>query len=196
MPRYFNSRPREGANRSLLFHSFSFSAISIPAPARGRTKTPRLRLNTGGTIFQFPPPRGGERISVWWCYSSRKFQFPPPRGGEPLLPPSPIRRPANFNSRPREGANKRKRKPRPCCLNFNSRPREGANTYLRGVTMADKKFQFPPPRGGERGIHPLDVLLANFNSRPREGANPETLVSYTVGGISIPAPARGRTQQQ
>ena len=55
---------------------------------------------------------------------------------------------------------------------FNSRPREGANS----CTVVGKS------------------IYRNFNSRPREGANRRD-ADATDGGhaISIPAPARGRT---
>ena len=35
----------------------------------------------------------------------------------------------------------------------------------------DNRFQFPPPRGGERICCCVVVCHINFNSRPREGAN-------------------------
>ena len=54
---------------------------------------------------------------------------------------------------------------------FNSRPREGANFKQKPVNIVLYQFQFPPPRGGEL---------------PRTGG----VASYV---ISIPAPARGRT---
>ena len=75
----FNSRPREGANDFLDFF-FQRSLISIPAPARGRTGS---NTSSGpGMIFQFPPPRGGERPIKPWVVTVTLFQFPPPRGGE------------------------------------------------------------------------------------------------------------------
>ena len=54
----FNSRPREGAN--------------LPQSLRQNTRQ-----------FQFPPPRGGERVTI--CIGRHRIK--------------------NFNSRPREGAN-------------------------------------------------------------------------------------------
>ena len=122
-PYYFNSRPREGANR-IDKDARIHDGISIPAPARGRTVRTARPARSGQ--FQFPPPRGGEhpapsknpvqRISIPAPARGRtgtgltrhrglEFQFPPPRGGEP---PNwagrgiPTR---YFNSRPREGAN-------------------------------------------------------------------------------------------
>ena len=122
--RYFNSRPREGAN---LVESAGLSLaglISIPAPARGRTRLPRRCFRW--MIFQFPPPRGGEHPErcTWalrWNFNSRPregangppvrlswyqrvFQFPPPRGGERNTVWGAADH-QNFNSRPREGAN-------------------------------------------------------------------------------------------
>ena len=120
---YFNSRPREGANRWWLFRR-GYKDISIPAPARGRTVGwPAERRKT---IFQFPPPRGGEpangkiytsglMISIpapargrtptqGQQFPTAQFQFPPPRGGERKSQP-PVKNVFHFNSRPREGAN-------------------------------------------------------------------------------------------
>ena len=57
--RYFNSRPREGANLSPTCGRPIWILISIPAPARGRTE--RADKNKIITQFQFPPPRGGEQ---------------------------------------------------------------------------------------------------------------------------------------
>ena len=59
---------------------------------------------------------------------------------------------ADFNSRPREGANWMLIPEPPTAEYFNSRPREGANAF--------------------RCINRLDCI--NFNSRPREGANTRT----------------------
>ena len=102
---------------------------------------------------------------------------------------------------------------------FNSRPREGANLGNTGELHVWRKFQFPPPRGGEQASCAGMVPRYNFNSRPREGANLGTksdsacpkvfqfppprggerrvdTTSYLGVGISIPAPARGRTVVQ
>ena len=55
-------------------------------------------------LFQFPPPRGGERHPDTPTHTPTQFQFPPPRGGE-RGPCSPWALGKDFNSRPREGAN-------------------------------------------------------------------------------------------
>ena len=57
----FNSRPREGANkgRHPVGHR---NDISIPAPARGRTT--HGKATDLSSLFQFPPPRGGERATT------------------------------------------------------------------------------------------------------------------------------------
>ena len=57
--------------------------------------------------FQFPPPRGGERGLVENEDFEVVFQFPPPRGGEPGKPGLLAGFGCYFNSRPREGANRR-----------------------------------------------------------------------------------------
>ena len=55
-------------------------------------------------------------------------------------------------------------------------------------------FQFPPPRGGEPPGRGARASTYYFNSRPREGANPARWLPAPASSISIPAPARGRTQ--
>ena len=106
---------------------------------------------------------------------------------------------------------------RPCgpASYFNSRPREGANCSAilrqwrchisipapaRGRTRSQfyerdrrRKFQFPPPRGGEHTHVPAWGRVEHFNSRPREGANYPGWLPADSADISIPAPARGRT---
>ena len=142
--------------------------ISIPAPARGRT----------------------------WLFR---------RGCRDLF---------DFNSRPREGANIGGLDVLVSDLNFNSRPREGANAIFvvaaemydisipapaRGRTDTIRalsaliEFQFPPPRGGEPGKWGSAPAVSYFNSRPREGANCTNMHLLGIQNISIPAPARGRT---
>ena len=54
--------------------------------------------------------------------------------------------------------------------------------------MLTKKFQFPPPRGGELGKRKnLHLRFDDFNSRPREGANLVSLVS-TVYAVQFQFP--------
>ena len=59
----------------------------------------------------------------------------------------------------------------------------------------EDRFQFPPPRGGEPKLKEMRCHYMDFNSRPREGANMvwHCLPSFRLS-ISIPAPARGRTE--
>ena len=99
------------------------------------------------------------------------FQFPPPRGGElhlldllGLVLLISIPAPARGRTFPAMVANSRDG-------NFNSRPREGANWIQH--TNAQRR--------------------RDFNSRPREGANVWSVHLRRLYGISIPAPARGRT---
>ena len=146
MPRYFNSRPREGANLAEFKH------------------------NALDSVFQFPPPRGGERLARNANNYFGIFQFPPPRGGEPNnyfgMMGSYISIPAPARGRTLE--------------------------LLDGLLSGS--FQFPPPRGGERLVVNADRSFNdNFNSRPREGANFEDTNGAAFSDISIPAPARGRT---
>ena len=78
-------------------------------------------------------------------------------------------------------------------IDFNSRPREGANSTRYTRMIPRTKFQFPPPRGGERRCADSQRPRLYFNSRPREGANPHLVQLHPAVAISIPAPARGRT---
>ena len=101
--RYFNSRPREGANLAL-------STVPIIAD-----------------YFNSRPREGANAELVPCSPKEFLFQFPPPRGGEPrenVWKPTPT----YFNSRPREGANILKEALYSLIKYFNSRPREGANS--------------------------------------------------------------------
>ena len=165
--------------------------ISIPAPARGRTFG--LEPYTRATInFNSRPREGANQGGVWDTAQQQ-----------------------NFNSRPREGANVRPRHKHHPDLHFNSRPREGANLCrhptnrktkisipapARGRTPRRKRvptkhhhFNSRPREGANNGTPSAGGLPSNFNSRPREGANLSWRTSNLVHGISIPAPARGRT---
>ena len=169
MPRYFNSRPREGANRPRPARGRG-EPISIPAPARGRTwqplracltvidfnSRPREGANLGAftlllplSRFQFPPPRGGERKKSTGVNRWNVFQFPPPRGGERIVL-AYVQRLYSFQFPPPRGGEPFKAgRHFYLDFDFNSRPREGANVEVtNGPNQADV-FQFPPPRGGE-----------------------------------------------
>ena len=193
MPRYFNSRPREGANRPRPARGRG-EPISIPAPARGRTwqplracltvidfnSRPREGANLGAftlllplSRFQFPPPRGGELSTAVFGERQKHFNSRPREGANPENPGG--KRGSlllYFNSRPREGANYHPFLSRWPGLYFNSRPREGANSSKYTERLQIGLFQFPPPRGGEP---------------PGKIRKPPQMP------ISIPAPARGRT---
>ena len=152
--------PARGRTGNPMPESHGEWIISIPAPARGRTSLPSG--TAPASLFQFPPPRGGERGAGKPAPTHKGFQFPPPRGGERLWPGSCGQR-----------------------RDFNSRPREGANTCARGVTCDEGKFQFPPPRGGERRGRRHGTARLYFNSRPREGANSKTAQNRAVYLVSL-----------
>ena len=127
---YFNSRPREGANETRIAFKNGGYLFQFPPPRggeRGKSSSVSCIL-----LFQFPPPRGGEQVTDVYGGIWGTFQFPPPRGGEPHLPGGTRSRKTDFNSRPR------------------SRPREGANCAGPRRAAGCPPFQFPPPRGGER----------------------------------------------
>ena len=100
----FNSRPREGANPWPHAAHGTRSRISIPAPARGRTT--RIAFKKGGYLFQFPPPRGGERQARLHAANFCKISIPAPARGRTETAGLGRCRKWDFNSRPREGANK------------------------------------------------------------------------------------------
>ena len=164
---YFNSRPREGANRG-------------------------GKKGFSGTIrFQFPPPRGGEqcrhpRLSPLWYFNSR------PREGANVSTSTFCISPCYFNSRPREGANPETRGPR-LPHRFQFPPPRGGERLARNANNYFGIFQFPPPRGGEPCGGIDEAISCYFNSRPREGANARDTQPASTIHISIPAPARGRT---
>ena len=79
---HFNSRPREGANNSAAPQRQS-KHISIPAPARGRTGT-SAHPEPHQAISSPAPARGRTQKSHLHTLM-KQFQFPPPRGGEPCL---------------------------------------------------------------------------------------------------------------
>ena len=139
------------------------------------------------------------------------FQFPPPRGGE-RWPMSNRLKPRHFNSRPREGANVFAQEvfappfisiPAPArgrtvwlgiytlLDDFNSRPREGANLGITSSQAPLMEFQFPPPRGGEHGNGMPMISTCYFNSRPREGANVSRMFGGSCGLIFQFPPPRG-----
>ena len=77
--------------------------------------------------------------------------------------------------------------------NFNSRPREGANREVIHYVLSTGNFNSRPREGANHDLHfPLQEVQY-FNSRPREGANNQEQAPQAKRIISIPAPARGRT---
>ena len=210
---YFNSRPREGANLIQPGRGSRLLAISIPAPVRGRTCAGPRRAAGCPPISIPAPVRGRTRGRAG------------PTAGQPISIPAPARgrtshgdigngSGGNFNSRPREGANRRCES-RPGLLSdfnsrpreganrgrglesdsrecdFNSRPREGANPARRMICPSKAVFQFPPPRGGEPWTLCTRAQASNFNSRPREGANIINDFLHHVCVFQFPPPRGG-----
>ena len=119
--------------------------ISIPAPARGRTR--RESQQAKARPISIPAPARGRTEAARLVGCKPQFQFPPPRGGERLHSAHKKRR-LHFNSRPREGANSHHRPPplrHPISIPAPARGR----TWIEAVMTAGGVFQFPPPRGGE-----------------------------------------------
>ena len=100
----FNSRPREGANHGSIpwnIHRNYFNSRPREG-ANGR----RTLLNTRRHNFNSRPREGANGEWLGDSGQAEIFQFPPPRGGERLFYSSEIFS-SYFNSRPREGANLR-----------------------------------------------------------------------------------------
>ena len=130
----------------MLFAPVDVNQISIPAPARGRTG--HQSQTARRFRFQFPPPRGGEPQQPEGLTALGCISIPAPARGRTVARvangvqsfisiPAPARGrtrggyrragPEDFNSRPREGANRLSSPAHRQCRYFNSRPREGAN---------------------------------------------------------------------
>ena len=59
-----------------------------------------------------------------------------------------------------------------------------------------RRFQFPPPRGGELIIRLAVIAARNFNSRPREGANSPLPDGQILGSYFNSRPREGANEQQ
>ena len=99
--KYFNSRPREGADFHLVFHCFVFNKFQLTAPRGGRRFFSFLGsgfnpISTHGPArgptcqscskrisgqFQLTAPRGGRPRLHTMSRSRRPFQLTAPRGG-------------------------------------------------------------------------------------------------------------------
>ena len=168
MPRYFNSRPREGANRPRPARGRG-EPISIPAPARGRTWQP-LRACLTVIDFNSRPREGANLGAFTLLLPLSRFQFPPPRGGE-------------------HGITIHRRRPKL----FQFPPPRGGEQY--GVTVLGIGFiSIPAPARGRTSPLPISPFSAIFQFPPPRGGEPLRFGGYAVRSvISIPAPARGRT---
>ena len=84
-------------------------------------------MNAEELIFQFPPPRGGERRNLHdRDERASNFNSRPREGANEIRPGTRVSA-GDFNSRPREGANVGRGESFGAVPDFNSRPREGAN---------------------------------------------------------------------
>ena len=190
MPRYFNSRPREGANVKPLLGEQKAVLFQFPPP-RGGEHVQRLGVASRKRISIPAPARGRTFLTFFRHFPIRRISIPAPaRGRTPLLEmvddttdisiPAPARgRTSGFHRRSQRAY-------------FNSRPREGANME-KMVEVCETEFQFPPPRGGEHGITIHRRRPKLFQFPPPRGGEQYGVTVLGIGFISIPAPARGRT---
>ena len=184
----FNPRPRAGANTKVAFSELG-PDVSIHAPARGRTKA-RIFL-VPNSRFQSTPPRGANTSWEVFPIDSR-FQSTPPRGGE--RPPEPgCPSPPRFNPRPRAGANPAIRCECPGVSVSIHAPARG-RTPNSGRSRFQTMFQSTPPRGGEHADRAQYLAVVWFQSTPPRGGEHRSRRGPRGHGVSIHAPARGRTR--
>ena len=103
--RYFNSRPREGANAEAMKPSDPEPNISIPAPARGRT--PWFFRKIHAYPISIPAPARGRTGCCRLSAQAWAISIPAPARGRTFPIFLVVFHRTYFNSRPREGANKR-----------------------------------------------------------------------------------------
>ena len=169
---YFNSRPREGANdgqRVVIIRD----QISIPAPARGRTYCPAT--NRHGWRISIPAPVRGRTSAA---------------GQRPGCWP-------NFNSRPREGANRKLR----CRFDATTisipAPARGRTAWQRLLPLQVTISIPAPARGRTSRCCRAFPIGWDFNSRPREGANdfPNDKAAISIDFNSRPREGANRSSR-
>ena len=143
--------------------------VSILAPTRGATQLGRAAR--GSRMFQFSPPRGGQRVYRISWRNPYLFQFSPPRGGQRMPLPEPYHPNEVSILAPTRGATRT----RFCCASC-------------------EKFQFSPPRGGQQHTHDIEGTKQMFQfSPPRGGQRIQARWVSTIPYVSILAPTRGAT---
>ena len=180
--------------------------ISIPAPARGRTNGAGY-YDFDIVLFQFPPPRGGERLKALSA-ALDMISIPAPARGRTYVAirqteKQKISIPAPARGRTHEWdkvelavvisipapARGRTSQCRPGLhprWNFNSRPREGANVVVRHGKVHAQIISIPAPaRGRTQERFAPALYRPHFNSRPREGANSKTAQNRAVYLVSL-----------
>ena len=125
--KYFNSRPREGADRQELVARLLYKNISTHGPARGPTGLRHYKALESG-ISTHGPARGPTLHASLWPLSFW-----------------------NFNSRPREGADLSEMTARKPLSYFNSRPREGADFNSAAFQEISVISTHGPARGPTSG---------------------------------------------
>ena len=145
------------------------------------------------TEFQFTRPRGVRRASRPPERRLLPFQFTRPRGVRRASRP-PERRLLPFQfTRPR-GARRALSVRRRCPSGFNSRAREGRDRRFCSQRGASIRFQFTRPRGARQTLRCYPRRTdRRFNSRAREGRDVDALSRLALICVSIHAPARGAT---
>ena len=120
-------------------------------------------------LFQFTPPRGGDRGVVCEIIDKGLFQFTPPRGGDVFTAVYGLSGDISIHA-----------------------PAWGRRHGLSNARSI-KEFQFTPPRGGDPNDKShTGQRTAYFNSRPRVGATRDRSAVLERPDISIHAPAWGR----
>ena len=208
----FNSRAREGRDGHVV-RVAGPAAVSIHAPAKGATR-PRgggagvrdvsihapAKGATGGdaprpggaVVSIHAPAKGATSASSRPASAPHQFQFTRPRRARRTRRRGGWAR-SRFNSRAREGRDRRWRRDRPAARSFNSRAREGRDARPAPASPGSRCFNSRAREGRDRFVCWMAGRQIGFNSRAREGRDADVASTIGLGRVSIHAPAKGAT---
>ena len=152
----------------------------------------RTSWATSTTLFQFTPPRGGDKSSAGNKSSSIVFQFTPPRGGDDdqvIHETSAVSISIHAPAWGRRGCGQKQKEILPISIHA---PAWGRHGKLNIIALSPT-ISIHAPAWGRREAHSAHFSgHTYFNSRPRVGATHVLCRQYGVFRISIHAPAWGR----
>ncbi len=175
-PNSFNSRAREGRDTPPA-GICPPRQVSIHAPARGAT--PAVRTVTSPWMFQFTRPRGARLVLAFYTRNDETVSIHAPARGATFRERDLAERAPRFNSRAREGRDRRDRGQRQTAQFQFTRPR-GARLRREESISPRPWFQFTRPRGARLHSGQYRARRApSFNSRAREGRDLSSPVPVT-----------------